>query len=591
MRLILLVTVLGLLAASALLGLIYGPAGYAQIAELSHIAYFESAGPSYLPLDISLAAYAQFRIGILVALAISLVSTFFLLLRPSFQREGKRLLQELRRALSALSRTIAALSAAELWLAGLLLLALVGAPLVQLLIDSLSPDELLSYDAFVHQGPVATTGFYPIPNNHVLYNLLCWPLKQVMPGHVRAIMRLPSFLMATVGTAVSYLLLTYFRSFRVATVVTALFGLSEITVTYAASGRGYYLQFVCLELAFFAVLTLVSRSRGRRLAWAAFIVGCPAGLYAVPTFAMPMLALLLVLLAAGATAPARLRKPFLLQVGGAALAIGLISALLYWPVGSLSGWSRLLENRYLASCSLAEFLHREQSYLYEAANLLYGPPRAALLLWAGIMVVTPLMLVRPGLNSSTRWLASTCWVLLAVPAALMVVKQLFIPARALLFTTYFLYLLVALAADYGWRHWPRPWATRAVASTLAAVILIKLFALSKHLPVLLRSREKTESIARAYQWLRRQPTGPVFTEDHYHGLLFYHFNLLEPTPLLLQYEHHPTTSPRYVVLPKGQPINPIEWAASLPLQVRYQDDIVTIYTSPNFKTTPAKLVP
>jgi hypothetical protein len=591
MRLIVLVAALGLVAASGMLALIYLPASYAQVARLSHVAYFEyyPDGPVYLTLSVTAQGFAGLRMSILALLVVSTIISALLLRQRVFRGEARKLFREWRGAIAALKGTLQALTRTQLIMGAALLGVLGSLQLFQLLADPLSPDELVSYDAFVHQGAVAITGFYPIPNNHVFYNLLCGLLKPVLPGHVRAIMRLPSFLVGTLGLAMSYALLTHFRSFRVATLVTALFGLSPIAIAYAASGRGYFVQLVCLQLAFFAVLTLATRRRGRRVAWVVFVLCCVAGLYTIPTFALPTAALLLVLAAAGVALPAQRKRLFLLQLSAATATVGLLTALLYWPVGCISGWPRLLGNRYLAPHSWAEFLHTARAYLYETAGLLYGQPRAALLLWAGAVAITPWRLLRQRGPAQLRWLAGASWVLVALPLLLMAARQLFIPARVLLFTTYFLYLLLALGAEYAWRRWRARGARLLLAGAIGVAFGAKLWEIGRLVPVVLRSRDRTERALQAYRWVRRQPPGAVFMGASYHGLLFYHWGLLAGRPLPMHYRPTLADGFRYIVWSREQPTGRPELAKNQPLRVAYRDEMVTIFTVPRLPIEPAHI--
>ncbi|MBJ6111205.1 hypothetical protein JAO73_19445 [Hymenobacter sp. BT523] len=579
MRLILLVAALGALVISALLALVFGFGAQAAVAHLGQVAYFEyyPDGPQLLALSAAHGELALLRGGIWAVAGGSALVSVALLRMDAFRGEFRLLGQEMAQVRLALKRTLVRLTKRERALGATVLVSLLALQLGWLLTDSLSPDELVSYDAFVHQGPVAITSFYPIPNNHVLYNLLCWPLKLLLPGQVRLIMRLPSLLTATLGVGLGYLLLTHFRGFRVATLATALFGLSTVSLTYAASGRGYFLQLTCLLAAFFAVFCLVTHRPCRRLAWATFILSCTAGLYAVPTFAVPLLALAAGLLVAGARSGAS-RRALLAQTGAALAAIGLLTALLYYPVGCISGWQRLLANRYLEAHSLAAFLASGKAYLYETAGLLYGPPRGALLLWAAVALGTPALLARPGVGPDTRWLAGLCWALLVLPAPVMLARQFYIPARVLLFTTYFLYVLLALAADWAWRHQSPRGLKPVVGGLLLGIFVVKLAAIKAQVPVLLRSRARAQEVTRAYNWLSHQPGGPVFVGTSYHGLLFYHLSLLAHRPLPLLYT--PTGPIRYVVWGKEQAANRPIWAKNLPLQPGYADEMVIIYRLP-----------
>ncbi len=579
MRFLLLVASICLLVASGCLVGIFGPAPYAAVERLGHIGYFEYApdGLSFFKLALTPARYAVFRVVLAGLLGGSLLATIAQLRAPRSRRQLRRLGQETHRAAAALVRTVRQLSVSERVVAGILLLSLLATWLVWFLIDPLSPDEIGSYDAFVHEGPVAIASFYPIPNNHVFYNFCCWLLSPLALGHVRVVMRLPSLLAATAGTALSYALLTRLCTFRVATVVTALFSLTPLTIIYAASGRGYYVQLLCLQLAFFAVVELMTARRNQRLAWAVFIGSSILGLYTVPTFASPLLALALVLTAGSQCFHPRQRGHFWGRVFGAGAIIGAIAAVLYAPVGCVSGWPSLLANRYLAPYAWAAFWRTLPAYAYEVADALLGLVRPGLIASAVLLGLTPLLLLRGTLPPRQRWLLWSCWALLLVPAIVMAAERRFIPARALMYATYFLYLLGALLADYAATRWRGRGATRLPIALLLILLLFRVAMLAGQVPALLRSRDETAAVARAYRWLLTQPPGPVFLGASYHDILFHHYALLDHRPLTLHAQRRVGTRYQFIVWAKGQPLARPAWASALPYRLAYQDTLATIY--------------
>lgn len=581
MRFLLLVAVVCLLAASAYLAAIFGPAPYAAVARLGHVAYFEDVPDGLLRLHLALTPgrYAAFRAGTWALLSGGLLGTLGLLGAAGGRRELRRLGREARRAGAALARTVRRLPGRERAAAAALLLAILAVRLVWFFTDPPSPDEIASYDCFVREGPVAVASFYPIPNNHVFYNFLAWGLAQLVPGApVRVVMRLPSLLVATAGTALGYALLAHFRGFRVATLVTALFGLTRVSIIYAASGRGYFLQFVCLQLAFFAVVGLATRHPYRRLAWAVFVGSSTVGLYAIPTYAAPLAALGLALLAAGGGFRPRHRRRFWGQLGLAGAIIGATALVLYAPVGCVSGWPRLLANRYLASHAPADFWATGRAYLYEATGMLLGPVRPVLLLGAALLGLTPWLLARARLPARSRWLAWASWALLAAPPVLMLARHVFIPARVLMYTTYFVYLLLVLGADFAATRWRGHRAAWVPLGLLGALLAFRVAELGPQLPVVRHSRAVDRAVARSYRWLRAQPPGPVFLSAMYHEIMFYHYALLGHQPLTLDVKPAPGVRYRYWVWAKGQTAPPPAWALALPHRVAYEDPTTIIYT-------------
>ncbi|WP_426059211.1 hypothetical protein [Hymenobacter sp. B1770] len=578
MRFLLLLGSLCLLGATVYLAGIFWFSSYEDLARLGAVPYHEYVpdGPSYLQLALTPSRYAAFRTGLGILLAGSLISSALLILQPAYRSEFKGLGQEARQALGALRGTAHQLSRTEVVVSGGLLLAILLARLCWLFLDPMSPDEITSYDAFVHQGAAAVTSFYPIPNNHVFYNFLCWIAAQALPNHVLLIVRLPSLLVATVGTAISYGLLTWFLNFRVATVVTALFGLTPLTVLYAASGRGYFMQMVCIELAFFAAVGTVTKPNFQRLGWAVFVLSSIIGLYTIPTYAAPLVALAVLLLAASLQLPAQARAGYYAHMLGAGAIIMVTAGVLYMPVGTVSGWERLLTNRYLASHSFASFWALSRAHLYETAAMLLGPVRPGLVCSAAVLVLTPLVLVRQHSQTRGQWLAWGAWLMVVTPLVLTIAQRMFFPGRTLMYTTYFLFVLAALGAHHLATKWPRHWPGKVPLALLLALVAWRVTELAGSWSTLRRSREQNALVSHAYQWLQTQPRGPILLGGSYHSLMFHHFGLTDGNPLPLRFKSEPGGRYRYLLVPQGTLILP-SWAAALPYHLAYQDALIQIY--------------
>ena len=578
MRFLHLLAAFALLIGSLYVAGIFGPASYASVEQLRNIRYYESLtdGPLMLALPLSPARYATFRVLTFGVLGASLLSTIVLVSIASYRQELADFLREVRRAGAALWHTIQALSKKQLVLATGLLMAVLSARLFWFFIDPLSPDEVTSFTAFVHEGPLAVTSFYPIPNNHVFYNFLSWVVSKGGPGDARVIMRLPSLLIATAGTALSYVMLTRRFGFKTATIVTTLFDLTQLTIIYAASGRGYYLQLVCIQVGFFCVLKLLMSTHYTRLGWALFVFSSLVGLYAIPTYAAPFASFLLVLLASCMTLPPQIRGPFGRQVLTAGLIIGATTLVLYSPVGCVSGWSRLLANRYLTPTSLDEFTRVIRAYIYDAAMLLFGMARPALIVLAALLGLTPIVLWRTELSATTKRAAWTCWALLLVPIVLMLLQRRFIPARVLIFTTYFAYLLVTLGAAFAAQRWKAYWVARIPLALLVVLLTLRVGEMVSQIPAIIRTHDREAGVGLAYRWLLSQPKGEVFLQAPLYGFMFYHYNSLDTKFLAADSRREAGKRYTYLVVEKNQPTLP-EWAQTLPYHAVYEDELARIY--------------
>ena len=389
----------------------------------------------------------------------------------------------------------------------------------------LGTDEVASYDYFVREGLVAITSYYPIPNNHIFYNLLSWPLAQTDLSP-RLVMRLPTLLLGTFGTIAGYVLLARLTSLRLATLITGLVGLVPLWVYYAAVGRGYFIQFCLLQIGFFAVIELLRpASTYWRLSWLAFIVSSILGLYTIPTFAYP-LASLLASLGFGFLVQRRGQNFWGLAVAG--VIILAVTLLLYMPIITVSGWNQLVANRYVVAKTAAQFWPSFRAILYETAAELFGPSlRLSGPAWlAGALLGA--VVVRRGLPAgSKRTIGYVCWAMLAMPLLLMIVQRVYAPLRTVLYLTFFGYLLAALLL----LHLPIRLRLASGIRWLLILLLITgvgTFRLYRHQTQVQASRAETQQLQQAYQWIQThagmadQPA-QVWLYAPLHELFFAHY--------------------------------------------------------------------
>jgi hypothetical protein len=560
-----------LLVASAWLWLTVGSWPYANAQALGRIVY-NDYGYDRLRLALTPGRWAALRgllLGATAAGGVLLARHPPAGLLAEVREVGHRALRRIRRWPRAATGTAAGL-----------LLVLVAVRLWYLLQYPLSTDEVGSYDFFVAHGPLAVGSFYPIPNNHIFYNLLAWP-GYVLGLSPHWVMRLPTLLLGTAGTAVGCFLLARLVGLRLATLVTGLVGLAPLWVYYGAVGRGYFLQFCWLQLGLFAVVELLQPTTlFRKLAWAAFAGSSILGLYTIPTYAYPLVGLSLAL-AAGLARQRRLG-----ELVGAGLIIGAVSVLLYAPVGAVSGWDRLLSNRYVATRSAAQFWPAFRAVLYEMAGELFGPSLrlsgpawlAAALLGGGLVRY----LLPPG---PRRRLALVVWALLATPLLLMAAQRVYMPTRTLLYLTFAGYLLLALLLAKAWQRLPprlRLGWLRGPA--IAAMVLgVGGYRLYRNQPQLRYSRHETQLFGQAYHWLRQQPqpaAGParVWLRAPLQALFFAHYNQTTPgqhPQLVATQGTWPTEPYDFVVLNNQYAALPASQTAGY--YRAYHDQLITIY--------------
>ena len=569
-----------LLLAAVGLGMLYWTTPYERARTLGTLVYHET-GFQRLALPLTPDRYHWLRAWLGAG---ALLGTGLL---AGVRQPRQQLLQlgaELRSAGARLVRRWQRWPAIAKFIVAGLVTGLVAVRAWYLLIYPLGTDEVASYDYFVRQGLVAITGYYPIPNNHIFFNLLAWPLAQAGLSP-RLVMRLPTLLLGTLGTLAGYVLLARVVGLRWATLVVGLVGLGPLWVYYAAVGRGYFIQFCLLQVGFFAVVELLRPASGyRRLGWLAFIGSSILGLYTIPTYAYPLTGLLAGL---GVGYLAQGRRQRLGEAVLAGVAIAMVTGLLYLPIILVSGWQQLVANRYVATHTAAQFWPTYRAVLYETAAELFGPSlRFSGPAWlAGALLGAAA--VRRWLSPGTgRTLGYLAWAMLALPLLLMAGQRVYAPVRSLLYLTFFGYLLASLLFErIPMRRWLRPglrWSL--VLLLVAGTGALRLY---HHQSQVQAAASETQQIEQAYQWLksRQSPTGPparVWLAAPLHELFFAHYLSQNPQAPMVLYADGSQVPQRpcdYVVLR-----NDFSAAARLvgtqyhPL---YHDRLVTIYV-PNY---------
>lgn len=378
-------------------------------------------------------------------------------------------------------------------------------------------DDAVSYEVFVRAHLLPLSACYPMPNNHVLSNTIDWLFYQVSPGFWWS-MRLPVLLVSTGATAGWFLALLRRSSFRIALLAVTLFSVVQISFYHAASGRGYWLLVGLVAVGFFAVLELAEATPaapGRaRAAWAALVLSGVLGLYTVPTHAYFLFS------AYGWLGLQLLRRRAWGGLGRAVALGGLTllgAALLYAPLLLVSGPRLLLGNDYVRALTAAEFWRGLPHYLWETEGTLAGHRwlgAGPLLLGLGILGALGQRARAGRLPASQarvvqRLALPGLW-FMASPYALALVQQVYPPERTLFYKAQFLFVLLAMGADWALRTAATPAARHRLRVALVAgslafatgeIWLVNRFNKSR--------RDAWVPFEASVVWLASQPAGPV----------------------------------------------------------------------------------
>ena len=416
-----------------------------------------------------------------------------------------------------------------------LMLSLVVVRSWYMLYYPLGTDEVASYDYFVHDGPLAITSYYPIPNNHIFFNLLAYPLAKAGLS-TRLTMRLPTLLVGIVGSGLSYLLLARLTGLRLATLITGLVNLTPIWVYYAAVGRGYFIEICLIQTGFFAVVELLRpTSAYSRLSWMTFVASSVMGFYTIPTYAYPFTGLGLGL---GGGLLLQSRWPALRTLTIASTVIIAVTLLLYAPVILVTGLESLVANRYVTAKTMHQFWPSFRAVLYETAAELFGPSlRLSGPAWLAGALLGGIAVRRWVRAGSQKIMGLLAWVMLATPILLMAVQRVYAPTRTILYLTFFGYLLLGLLAlpPRILRRWVR--GSLQWPLIVGAVLLISSYRLAQYQSQVQGSRYETQQLEQSYRWLIQQPGTAnrpkrVWINSPLHELFFVHYGIEQPQPQL-----------------------------------------------------------
>ena len=513
-----------------LLSILLGPADTGAVLQLGNIRY-NDWGYRYFPVQVTESQLGFLKAGLLAGFGfLSAALLFVFIRRKGFYRELHFLKAELKSASRQTLSLFTHLSLLERRLALVLLLLLTGFRLYFLFTYPTHVDEAASYDYFVSEGPLAVIAYYPIPNNHILFNLICAAVYAVTPAF-ELVMRLPTLLLSTAGTALLFLLALRLSNYTVALLSTSLFHFTATGLFFSFTGRGYYLYYFAALLVLYCTWQLCFSERHQRVYWLGWVLGSVAGFYTIPAFLYPFAAAGLL---AGLYLLRRRAFPQLARLIKAGALVAAATLVLYLPVLVVSGAGAVAGNSYVAPLPLGPFLEQLPDFLFRTERNLNGLKTIGAFLLA---------LVSSGVLAF-RWRAKeTLLHRLGLPAlALIWLPYLFLtlqrvqpPERVLYFKTFFYFLLLGLLLDYGLRK-------RAVRPTLRALLAAGLCLVLGSYQALVFHRDAAEAhtydrqMQASYRALQGQQPRTVLVQEPLYQVFYSYYARQQGQRLVLQSE-------------------------------------------------------
>ena len=567
-----------LLACAGYSALVLGSASWAEARQLDAIFPFYK----WRINQFTATAYSGVRHGLELMAGLLAVGTAAQLASANTRAQLARLRAEARLSWQALGRGLRALSRRQRWQAGG---ALAGLTALRLYFSLANPeyDDAVSYEVFVSKGLLATSAFYPIPNNHVFSNTISLLFYQLNPGFWWS-MRLPVLLLSTGASVGWFAGLLRRAGFRVALLAVGLFGMLQLSLYHAGVGRGYWLLIGLAGIVFFSTLELGRPGGRRRAAWAELLGAGVLGCYTVPPFVYVLASAYswLGLQAVGGRQWPRL---------GALLTFGLATlagaALLYAPLLLVSGLDALTGNGYVAQLALGSFWRELPAYAWHTEGFLAGQRTlGGFLTLAGLLLAGRLFwLARCGrLPAATagplRELGRPALWFLLLPYAVIGVQRVFPPERVMLYKAQFFFVLLALGLDWLLRQPATPgqlrWRRRALGVSITLFSAYGTYAVVRVNPA---ARGTNAAYHDGLHWLATQSPGPVLLPEPTQNLFFrfYAHTQVRQRPWQLDYAQRPGRAYAYVV---AFPNRRGYFQPQFPFPPAYHNSSVDIYAVP-----------
>ncbi len=314
-------------------------------------------------------------------------------------------------------------------------------------------DERFTYLYFVSRGWLVSMAYYPGPNNHILFTLLCNAVDIFLNDPFQ-VMKGAALLAGAMLPPVFWAVVRWQSGPAVAWLATAALCSTDKVFYYATQGRGYSLLTVWVVLAAYSTTQIVRPGAVRRLPYVLLGISSVLGFYTVPVFLFPGAGLALYLMVTlGSRSEYRKLKHAVLTGVWAAAAVGF----LYLPVILANGWAALSANAWVTSLSWSRFRAVFAAYLLDVAGgLWFGDWLYYGYLTGGMLALALGVLLTKGGTARARQWAGMWLAQAVVVAGLPALQGVLPPARI------FGYLAVFSCPLLAW------WLVRAMSSIPAS---------------------------------------------------------------------------------------------------------------------------
>jgi hypothetical protein len=249
-------------------------------------------------------------------------------------------------------------------------------------------DEVFSYLHFVDKGFLTSALYYPGPNNHIFYSLLCVVSNFIFDDPV-LIMRIPVLLVSVFTSLLYYACIRRFYDFSIAFLSVVVFSFSYNVFIYSIHGRGYTILFFLFLVFIYSFWKLTDEGESKTIYRLFFLTSGVLGLYTIPTFIYAYIPVVTYgfIYFVHKLQWQNLKKFIFLQV-----LLGGIVLILYGPILIINGMDKVTGNNWVAPLDTTYFWHSLIGYLKEIFNYLwniekYGAILSCIIFLSGIGVL------------------------------------------------------------------------------------------------------------------------------------------------------------------------------------------------------------
>jgi hypothetical protein len=301
-------------------------------------------------------------------------------------------------------------------------------------------DERFTYLYFVDKGLLVSMAYYPGPNNHILFTIIC-NLFNMFISSPLLVMKLPALLIGLVlSVAFLYVMSRYF-AYSVALVITALFSFAEPVFYYSLQGRGYALLMFFVLMATHSVFKIAAESTFYLPHYFWFWLSCTLGFYIIPVFLYPFVAL--VAFVSVQVLLQRRYTSFRYLVLTSAAVIGSVF-LLYLPVIIFNGWHALAGNAWISPVPWKEYLQLLPPHLLEMASGVWGSSPLGLWLTLLSVICCLAMVAARHIGIAGRQWMMLYLIQLAVIISLSCLQRLILPLRVVFYLNIYQHVVLVM---------------------------------------------------------------------------------------------------------------------------------------------------